>query len=896
MISGTDPATEDTVTAAEASHNRVPGSLKRGDALGRYVILDRLGAGGMAVVYAAFDPELDRRVALKIVAPSHASMEARERLQREAQAIARLNHPNVVTVHDVGTVEEQLFIAMELVDGGTLRAWIHDGKPAWEEALATLLRAGAGLVAAHAAGVVHRDFKPENVLLSTSGQVKVADFGLARWASPDSAPSKPRNDALTSDDSLTRTGAVMGTPGYMSPEQHTGAQGDERSDQYSYCVSLFEALAGKRPFTGRSIVEIWGAKRDEKIAELPVAVPGWVARAVRRGLAADPDARWPSMQALVDALSDDPRHGRRRWLGFGGVLVVGAALGMAATRTTESEAATCDDEAAELRERWEQRRPTLAESLDKTGLPYSDDVLRLLEAELDGYAQRWTEQRRDVCEQRRNASATDTVTLARTECLGHARDAVLDLLDLLEGGDAARVADAPKMATRLPDLDACHPGKLLRLWEQLPDEPKARARALELLRRSEQLLLHSDLDSDALQRELEAQRDEAMELDLLAVELATRRRLAVLTHERGDIEGAARELERVLWEALAHGYDGTALSAASELMWVEGVLLRHAPDAQRWHDAAESLLHRIGDDPIERVDLHNEWGAVLFRQRRSDEAIAEFRAALAAAPETASLEQRLNLAGVEFNLASALLASGDPEEGLVQMTRLEQRYVALVGSDHPALIDVHLNRAAMLRDVGRSEQALELAQRALVMSEATTNTQFQLASLLAVARAQSDLGRNEQAVQTFVRARDLAIEIFPEGHVKVSRLLIGVVEQQIELGHLDAARKAVAESPWGDDGQGHRRWGLALLARHDGDLDEALRQLDAALVRLEDSDPLNALSVAQMRARLLVSLDRRAEAKTAFETLLASPDDFEPAELAALKSDYEGLLELDALH
>ena len=896
MISGTDPAIGETVTAADESPKPTFGSLARGETLGRYVILDRVGAGGMAVVYEAFDPQLDRRIALKVVAPSQASLEARERLQREAQAIARLNHPNVVTIHDVGTVEEQLFIAMELVDGGTLHEWLDEHERSWEEALPLLRRAGAGLMAAHAAGIVHRDFKPDNVLLSKSGQVKVADFGLARWASPDSAPSGPRFDSLTSSDaSLTRTGAVMGTPAYMSPEQHEGAPGDERSDQFAFCVAVFESVCGKRPFAGRALVDIGLAKREGRLAEIPASVPGWIARAIRRGLQPDPDARWPSMQALLAALADDPRQRRRRWLGFGAVLAVGAGLGMAATRGTTPVVATCEDEAAELSALWNAGRTGLAEHFEQTTLPYAGDVARLVESELDVYTQQWTEQRREVCEQGRAATASNATLLARRECLGHARDAMGDLLELLSNAGPEAVADAPKMATRLPDLDACRPGALLELWEHLPDEPKARARAVGLIRDSEQLLQQSGLGSDARQRELEALRDEAIELEVRAVELAVRRRLAVLAHERGDIEEAARELEAVFWDALAHRRDGTALSAASELMWVHGVLLRHSELATRWHDASEAMQRRGGDDPRERAELHNEWGAVLYRQGRHEEAIAEFELAMQATPEATTLAQRLDLAVTEFNRASALLASGDREEGLAQLTRLEERYVGLVGPEHPALIDVHLNRSTVLRELGRVDEALELAQRALVMSETTANTQFQLASWLAVARAHTASGHTEDAVRAFIRARDLAVRRYPEGHVKVFRLSVGVIDQLIELDRIDDARRAIADTTWGEAGQGHRAWALALVARHTGALDEALVQVERALAILVDSDPLNMSSASGMRARLLAALGRKDEAKAAFETLLAEPEDLDPDELDALRTDYDALLELDAL-
>ena len=233
--------------------------LERGDAVGRYLVLDRLGAGGMGVVYTAYDPELDRRIALKLLAPALESTGAtagRARLVREAQAMARVTHPNVVTVHDVGEHDGQVFVAMELVDGDTLTAWRSASVRTWSDELAVMRAAGRGLAAAHAKGLVHRDFKPDNVMVARDGRVLVMDFGLARAQGEAGGSTSPFEALVHEDNSalsveLTRQGAIMGTPAYMAPEQHLGGETDARSDQFSFCVALYEGLWRARPFEAR---------------------------------------------------------------------------------------------------------------------------------------------------------------------------------------------------------------------------------------------------------------------------------------------------------------------------------------------------------------------------------------------------------------------------------------------------------------------------------------------------------------------------------------------------------------------------------------------------------------------------------------------------------------------
>ena len=252
--------------------------LKRGDLVGRYVVLEKLGAGGMGVVYLAFDPELDRRIALKLIRTPTQDVKAtggeratnlRSRLVREAQALAKLSHPNVVTVYDVGVVDDDVFIAMEYVEGQAFRAWMREKSRSWREVVPLAVAAGRGLAAAHVAGLVHRDFKPDNVIIDNAGRAYVLDFGLAQAESDGARDDRPREHELApigeavvaanqeqparsghsfgskSRDSLTDADTVLGTPAYMAPEQHFG-QTDARSDQFAFCVALYEALYAEK--------------------------------------------------------------------------------------------------------------------------------------------------------------------------------------------------------------------------------------------------------------------------------------------------------------------------------------------------------------------------------------------------------------------------------------------------------------------------------------------------------------------------------------------------------------------------------------------------------------------------------------------------------------------------
>ena len=298
-------------TRADSDSPRATLTLQKGTRVGRYVLGERLGAGGMGVVYAAVDSELQRRVAVKLLRPDGAGelgTQGRERLMREARVLASLSHPNVVTVFDVGTHEDNVFLAMELVEGGNLATWLRGGTRSFAEIVDRLIDAGRGLAAAHAAGVVHRDVKPDNILVGRDGRARVTDFGLARF---DRAQPELTDDPTAPvSNELTRAGTRMGTPVYMAPEQAASGEAGPRADQWSFCAMIYELVAGVRPFriedpearaaaiaAGRLVPPARGRR-----------VPGWMLRIVTRGLRAEPSERWPAIEELVAALE----RGRRR--------------------------------------------------------------------------------------------------------------------------------------------------------------------------------------------------------------------------------------------------------------------------------------------------------------------------------------------------------------------------------------------------------------------------------------------------------------------------------------------------------------------------------------------------------------------------------------------------------
>jgi tetratricopeptide (TPR) repeat protein/predicted Ser/Thr protein kinase len=444
-----------------------PVSLVPGQVIaGTYRIERMLGVGGMGVVYLARDQRLGRDVALKLHA-TDAGARSVERLAREAAAIAQLSHPNVVTVYQIATHDGQPFVAMEYVDGGTARTWLAAEPRRASEILALYLDAGRGLAAAHAAGLVHRDFKPDNVLVGKDGRVRVADFGLVLGDVPVASTDQATRDdggepppPTSVETPLTRTGAVLGTPAYMAPEQHHGGAVGAAADQFAFAVALWEALTRARPFADGSLTDL-RASLARSPGPPAQPLPRYVEAALRRALASEPGARWPTMSALLAALARDPARTRRRAIAATALVVAlaGGGVALAAREGRPAAAPPCAQAAVGLAPA-EQRRAALSIPADQPAM-----------TRLDAWMASWRLARVAACE---DTHVRRTQPLARLElrdaCLDRARASLEATL-----GALATAKDPAPLVDGLPLLDECSDPTLLMVSEPLPTDPAARA-------------------------------------------------------------------------------------------------------------------------------------------------------------------------------------------------------------------------------------------------------------------------------------------------------------------------------------------------------------------------------------------------------------------------------------
>jgi serine/threonine protein kinase len=470
------------------------GELAIGSQVGRYRILGLIGRGGMGEVYAAYHPDLERRIALKIVDESGPdSAERRTRLLREARAIARLSHPNVVTVYDAGTLGVRVYIAMELVEGETVAAWLRAVPRTWREVVDVFIAAGRGLAAAHAAEIVHRDFKPHNVMIGKDGAVRVMDFGLARLVK-EHAPADPLRDGVEPDAdqgsvTVTKTGTLLGTPAYMAPEQFRGEPTDARSDQFSYCVALHEALYGFRPRLAHLDNDGGpGGVPPAAPAEGRRRVPAWLRSAVLRGLRHDPPERFASINVLLAILDRGRARVRRRMIGAAAGLAVALAA-VAGWRVSHPQRYECRPAPSRLADAWSaeggtgSRRARLNQALLASGREDAAAVWRRLSAALDGHVARWTAMYQETCEAThvRGEQSAEVLDL-RMRCLANNLDEVRALTDVLSGATAATAGQSVSAAGSLTPVAVCADVPALRATVPFPKDEQSR-RTVEGLQR-----------------------------------------------------------------------------------------------------------------------------------------------------------------------------------------------------------------------------------------------------------------------------------------------------------------------------------------------------------------------------------------------------------------------------
>jgi tetratricopeptide (TPR) repeat protein/predicted Ser/Thr protein kinase len=799
--------------------------LEQGTRVERYVILKSVGEGGMGVVYAAYDPELDRKVALKLLRPDNGgadSSEGRARLLREAQAMARITHPNVIAVHDVGTFSSHVFITMEFIQGRNLRDWIHKEQHPWQEVLEVFLEAGRGLVAAHRAGLVHRDFKPANVLVSDDGRVCVMDFGLARLAE-----ASQREEAVASGEDLlgersgvglstelTAAGVILGTPQYMPPEQYVANLGDARLDQFSFCASLYWALYGQRPFEPKRITELalearkglqgsqdlqeFGRKLPQgSAAEEPPRdsrVPTWVRRTVLRGLSLNPDHRFPSMAALLEALSQQHRRARLRW----GVAAAAAALAvLGGGLYVRHQSQVCRGAEPLMASVWSPTaRQKLEASFTATGTPFAEQSSRRVVELLGAYASGWSRMHTEACEATRvRGEQTEELLSLRMVCLERRRKNLGALVGLLAEADAKVVERSVDAAAALPSLEPCRDIASLNEQAPLPADPDRRATIEQL--GAEIARIKALHDAGRYKVALELARTiepQVLAISYLPLRAELRHYLGWLLQQTGDGDEGIRQLKLAFADAESSHADRTRLEVLTKLIYAlanNG----HPEQSQSWAQVALAILNRLGGEPTLAIDLMGNLGSISLVQGRYQEATDYFEKARALQRDTSRPDDPKR-AKVSYGLGLAALRQGEHARAIQMLTEALVQTEALKGSQHPETGARHVMLATAYRESGVPVQALSHAEAALRVREATLGPDHP-----AVADALDEQGecllalkRYEDAGKAFSKALDIKSEKLGKDHPDLSYSYDGLGKVALEQGRFAEAVTALRQA------------------------------------------------------------------------------------------------------
>ena len=715
--------------------------------VGRYRVAGVLGSGGMGIVYRGFDQTLRRPVAVKVISAARPrSSSARARLIREAQALAAFSHPNVVAVYEVGEFDGAVFIAMELVEGITLARWVEIEDHTWQEVVEMYVRAGRGLEHAHIKGLVHRDFKPANVLVGDDGRPRVLDFGLATVDRDGTSSAEAEADELdvaSFTEPLTVTGAVMGTPAYMAPEQAAGRDATPKSDQFSFAVALWEALTGVRPFPGETMLDLQESIRTGRRRPPPseAAVPPTVLRVLDRALEAAPRNRWPHLGMLLDALEETLTRPRRApWLLMGIGAVGLLAAGFAAFDDVEER---CDGP-AEWSDAWgPQQHAALAAAFAGRAGETEQRVRKML----DGYGERWVEIYESTCE----APSHDATFDRRIHCLRQRRDAVRGTVAVLLDGDTTTLDRGVLILEGIEQPEDCSQGALDSPSHAVPRDP-ALAAEVSILRAdvsAARALLIAGKYEDAAASILATHREAtAVGFEPLINEAQLVRGL---THSRmGQAKVAQEQLTQAFWGATDLGDDVVAAEAAIELAWQVGYMQARYPEGVEWARHFESAQLRRGKDPTDDASL--VLGPIYFDWDKLDLALPHLRRALASALARGDAHgigiAHLNLGALYYEL------------GMAQLARDE--FVAARGELDAALPESQADR--VLLDINHGGMELDLAQDV------------------------------ETARPLIERAHETALEFLGPEHPVTGLAFLKFGELQSLLGDLDAARAALARA------------------------------------------------------------------------------------------------------
>jgi len=765
--------------------------LTRGAGISRFTLLGKLGSGGMGVVYAAHDPELDRKVALKVLLPAREggpNAAGRARLLREAQALARLSHPNVVAVHDVGTFEDDVWIAMEFVAGQTLDAWASERERGWREVLRVLVDAARGVAAAHAVGLVHRDLKPENVMIGNDGRVRVMDFGLAHGraladtnlelASTAAADGRARLELDALAVQLTQIGAVQGTPAYMAPEQWQGHEAEAATDQFGWCVMAWELLYGERPFAGDTLVTLAAAVLAGQRRPPPRGrkVPGWLRNVLERGLSVTPAQRWPTMTDLLAALARGQRRARRRGpiTALAAVLMI-AAIGALVWRwDLARREAGCAALGAEIATVWDDAaRARVRAAFVTTGVDHAVTTAERVMPWIDREAGTWQAARAEACEHAELRGDWDADTQRRSAwCLADRRMEIESLVGLLGRADATAVQQAVAAAASLEASWPCVDVDILRRQPEPPDETTAirevrgelaQAHALELAGRYEEAL--------TVTSRARARAEAVSEWPPLIV--TAREREAALLVRTGDYKGAEALLTDVYYEAVRLGAWALAEAAALQLVELIGSTQGRPAEGRVWARHADAVAaHAV--DPQRLSESHRLTALAELEYVTGDypAALAGFQEALRLAEAALGTEHPL-IAGGLNNVATMYYLTGDMPRARTLHERSGELSRRLLGPEHPEVAVSLANLAPVLEELGALDEAQRLYERALEIRERALGRDHPdvARNLNNLATLHDNKGERIKAQELYTRALEIQERVYGRDNPELSSTL-----------------------------------------------------------------------------------------------------------------------------
>jgi len=892
-------------SSAAASEGALAKDDDMPERIGRFAVRGRLGSGGMGTVFEGYDAELDRRIAIKVV--NRGGSTHQERLLREAQALARVSHPNVVPVFEVGTHRDAVFIAMELVDGETLGAWRKRASPKWREIVDVFVRAGRGLAAAHAAGLVHRDFKPDNVMVGRDGRVRVMDFGLVRGAEEREANTQREPLAATDvagggeatlsesesasasasamevsassgetpaavrlagpsiragstgrfSETLTHAGTILGTPAYMSPEQFHRLPADPRSDQFSFCVALYEALYDQRPFRGGNLIALARAVIDGDVESPPAdaRVPSWLRRCLLRGLAPVPKDRWPDMAALLDALGDDPVARRRRTFAAVGAAGLVAVLAGLAFAPRGNEGPSCNDGALRVEAVWNaERAAQLPRAFPDDAPAFVRPAVTTLIPVLDDYAARLGVAHDEACvAYHREHTISDAAFDLRQRCLEVRRGALAGVVEEIGRGEVAAIEHVDGLLATLPEIAGCEGAEDRTSVAPPPAEHAVEVAAIrELLAATRAQLAAARFEG--LEARVADLHERAVATGYQTVVAETALVQAALPSDGGDTRANYAAAFEALRVAGRTGDPVTEVSAAlrlSEFAHDPNADRRHAERA-RWAEFAEAKLDYLGWPPELEIAWRNQ--VVSNAHDRTNVSVA--RNHLERVVEL--VEARHGSPSVQrgrayANLGEMFAYDNDIEPALHYLGRAHREFEATIGKNHPLMGRLYLAAADAALTAGHFETNRALLRQARDVFAAVfgpdSDQAIRTLEIMAISYDLED--KKPRARELLVQALELRGERDGAETSAGFQALNSLCFIEYKLGRFDVARRecerAVANIdtvyPTKHPARAIVHNNLALIARAEGEAARALElDREALAVTLATVGPDHALT------------------------------------------------------